>query len=170
MKSPYDFDVGDNICGEAISEEIFNTFVRNDGGSTRNTSPMICTPPDPTNTNTHNFENVLADNTRALQTATNAVRELTQSVESLITTMNSMNNFRGTGDTIKAHSKKLKRYKDYVIKFLNTTKEKKATRGTLRRNLVKLESRFLSLVLKDLVQSKRVVKRGTTYALVQNDD
>ena len=65
---------------------------------------------------------------------------------------------------------KLKRYKDYVIKFLNLTKEKKATRGTLRRNLVKLESRFLSLVLKDLLENKRIVKRGTTYALVQNDD
>ena len=44
------------------------------------------------------------------------------------------------------HTKKVKRYKDYVIKYLNLTKEKKATRGTLRRNLVKLESRFLSLV------------------------
>ena len=109
MKSPFNFDVDDNIYGESMSEEIFNTFVRNDGGSTRNTSPMICTPPDPTNTNTHYSENVLADNTRALQTATNAVRELTQSVESMITTMNSMNNYRGTGDTIKAHSKKLKR-------------------------------------------------------------
>ena len=68
------------------------------------------------------------------------------------------------------HTKKVKRYKDYVIKYLNSTKEKKATRDTLRRNLVKLESRFLSLVLKDLIENKRIVKRGTTYALVQNDD
>ena len=57
-----------------------------------------------------------------------------------------------------------------MIKFLNSTKEKKATRGTLWRNLVKLKSNFLSLVLKDLIDSKRIVKRGTTYALVQNDD
>ena len=68
------------------------------------------------------------------------------------------------------HTKKVKRYKDYVLKYLNSTKEKKATRDTLRRNLVKLESRFLSLVLKDLIENKCIAKRGTTYALVQNDD
>ena len=70
----------------------------------------------------------------------------------------------------KHTTKKVKRYKEYVIKFLNSTKQKKATRGTLRRNLVKLESNFLSLVLKELIESKRIVKRGSTYALVQNDD
>ena len=68
------------------------------------------------------------------------------------------------------HTKKVKRYKDYVIKYLNSTKEKRATRDTLQRNLVKLESRFLSLVLKDLIENKCIAKRGTTYALVQNDD
>ena len=64
--------------------------------------------------------------------------------------------------------KKVKRYKEHVLKYLNSTKEKKATRGTLRRNLVKLESRFLSLVLKDLIENKQIVKTGTMYALVNN--
>ena len=64
----------------------------------------------------------------------------------------------------------MKIYKDYVIKFLKLTKNNKTTRGTLRRNLGKLESRFLSHVLKDLIENKRLVKRGTTYSLVQNVD
>ena len=84
--------------------------------------------------------------------------------------MNDKTMFGGTCATIKAHNKNMKRYKDYVIKCLNSTKDKKATRGTLRRNFVKLESKFLSLVIKDLIESKRIVKRVTTYALVQNDD
>ena len=68
---------------------------------------------------------------------------------------------------MKAHNKKVMRYKNYVIKFLKSTKQKRATRGTLRRNLVKLESRFLSIVLKELIENKSIEKKGQTYALVQ---
>ena len=109
----------------------------------------------------------------ALEANNNVVQELMQSVTGLtaaITGMNDKTMFRGTCASIKAHNKKIKRYRDYVIKYLNSTKEKKATRGTLRRNLVKLESRFLSHVLKDLIENKHIVKSGTTYALVKNVD
>ena len=65
----------------------------------------------------------------------------------------------------------MKRYKDYVTTFLKSTKNKKATRSTLRSNLnSKLKSAFLSHVLKDLMEKKHIAKNGTTYSLVQNDD
>ena len=64
----------------------------------------------------------------------------------------------------------MKRYKEYITKFLKFTKNNKTTRGTLRRNLGKLELTFLSHVLKDLIKNNRLVKNGTTYSLVQNDD
>ena len=64
----------------------------------------------------------------------------------------------------------MKQYKDYITKFLKSAKKKQATRGTLHRNPGKLESTFLSHALKDLIKNKRIVKNGTTYSLVQNDD
>ena len=72
--------------------------------------------------------------------------------------------------TSKHTTTNMKRYHDYAINYLTSTKDKKVTRGTLRRNLVKLESRFLSHVLKDLIENKQIVKTGTTYALVNNVD
>ena len=173
MKSPFFFDLDKKIGWDSVDEEIYNTFVRNEGGNTTVTSPMTCTPHDVTNTNTHDFANALEQHTATLAANNNFVQELVQSVAGLTAAINCMNDktvFRGTCATIKAHNNKVKRYKDYVIKFLNSTKQKKATRGTLRRNLVKLKSNFLSLVLKEIIESKRIVKRGSTCALVQNDD
>ena len=166
MKSPFGFDLDKNIGGETFDEQIFNTFVRNEGGTTTVTSPITCTLPDFTNPNMRDFAN-------ALQAHTYVVQDLVQSVKGLAVAIKLMKDktvFKGTCASMKAHNKKLKRYKDYVIKFLKSTKQMKATRGTLRRNLVKLESKFLSLVLKELIETKRIVKKGSTYALVQNDD
>ena len=118
MKSPFVFDLDKNIGGETFDEQIFNTWVRNEGGTTTVMSPMTCTPPDVTNPNMRDFAN-------ALQQHTNVVQDLVQSVAGLTAAINLMNDktvFRGTCATIKAHNKKLKRYKDYVIKFLNSTK------------------------------------------------
>ena len=148
MKSPFNFEVDESIvCGEAVNEEIFNSIVRNhlEGGNTTVISPMTCTPPDPTNINTHDFANALAQHMEALEANNKAVQELMQSVAHLTAAIKGMNDktkFRSTCANIKAHNKKMKRYRDYVIKFLKSTKDKKATRGTLRRNLVYLESRF----------------------------
>ena len=83
----------------------------------------------------------MRDFANALQHHTNVVQDLVQSAEGLTAAIKLMKDktvFKGTCATIKAHNKKLKRYKDYVIKFLKSTKQKRATRGTLRRNLVKL--------------------------------
>ena len=154
------------LCGEAFEEKVFNTWVRNEGGTATVASPMTFTPPDVTNPNIREFANALREHT-------NVIQNLVQSVETLTAAIKLMKDkklFKGTCASMKAHNKKLMRYKDYVIKFLKSTKQKKATRGTLRRNLVKLESKFLSLVLKELIESKRIAKRGSTYALVQNDD
>ena len=123
--------------------------------------------------NAHELANALAHHLEALQSNNKAVQDLMQSVALLTAAIKGMNDktkFRNTCANVKAHNKKMKRYRDYVIKFLKSTKDKKATRGTLRRNLVKLESRFLSHVLKDLIENKRLVKSGTTYSLVQNVD
>ena len=166
MNSPFSFELDKSIGGESVDEQIYNTFVRSEGGTATATSPMICTPPEVTNPNLRDFAN-------ALQEHTNVVSNLVQSVEGLTAAIKLMKDkklFKGTCASMKAHNKKLMRYKDYVIKFLKSTKQKKATRGTLRRNLVKLESRFLSIVLKELIENKRIEKKGSTYALVQNDD
>ena len=163
IKSPFSFPP---LGGETFEEEIFNTWVRNEGGTATVASPMTCTPPDVTNPNMREFANALREHT-------NVVQNLVQSVETLtvaIKLMNVKKVFQGTCATMKAHNKKVMRYKNYVIKFLKSTKQKRATRGTLRRNLVKLESRFLSIVLKELIESKSIEKKGQTYALVQNDD
>ena len=176
LKSPFPFDLNESIvCGEAGDEEMFNSIVRThpEGGNTTVTSPMTCTPHDPTNINTHDFANALAQHMEALEANNKVVQELMQSVAGLTAAIKGMHDktkFRGTCANIKAHNKKMKRYRDYVIKYLASTKDKKATRGTLRRNLVKLESRFLSHVLKDLIENKQIVKTGTTYALVKNVD
>ena len=165
IKSPYVLDLPP-LGGETFEEEVFNTWVRNEGGTATATSPMICTPPEVTNPNLRDFANTLQEHT-------NVVSNLVQSVEGLTAAIKLMKDkklFKGTCASMKAHNKKLMRYKDYVIKFLKSTKQKKATRGTLRRNLVKLESRFLSIVLKELIENKRIEKKGSTYALVQNDD
>ena len=129
-------------------------------------SPMTLTPPDVANPNIGEIANALRANT-------DVVQQLVQSVKTLTAALNLMKDktvYKGKCATMKAHNKKVVRYKNYVIKFLRGTKKGRATRGTLRRNLVKLESRFLSLVLKELVDNKTIEKKGQVYALVQNDD
>ena len=165
MKSPYVLDLPP-LGGEAFEEEVFNTWVRNEGGTATAASPMTLTPPDVANPNIREIAN-------ALREQTDVVQKLVQSVESLTAAIKLMKDktvFKGTCATMKAHNKKVARYKNYVIKLFKSTKQRKATRGTLRRNLVKLESRFLSIVLKELIESKSIEKKGQTYALVQNDD
>ena len=112
MKSPFPgFELDENICGEAVHKKVFNSIVRNEGVNTTVTSPMTCTPPDVTNTNTHDFANALEQHTAALEANNNAVQELVQSVAGLTVAMNCMNDkakFGGTCATIKAHKKRLK--------------------------------------------------------------
>ena len=60
--------------------------------------------------------------------------------------------------------------KGYITNFLKSRKNRQASRDTLRRNLGKLESTFLTHVLKDMIENNRIVKKGTTYSLLQNDD
>ena len=108
IKSPFPFELDENICGETVNEEIFNSIVRNEGGNTTITSPMTCTPPDVTNTNTPDFANALAQHMAALEANNNAVQELVQSVTGLTAAINCMTYkpvFGGTCATIKAHNK-----------------------------------------------------------------
>ena len=76
MNSPFGFELDKNIGGESVDEQIYNTFVRNEGGTATATSPMICTPPEVTIPNLRDFAN-------ALQEHTNVVSNLVQSVEGL---------------------------------------------------------------------------------------
>ena len=165
MLSPLDFDMAPLLGGETFNEQVFNNLLRNEGGTATETSPMTCTTPDVTIPNWRDFANALQDHTNAIGTLVQSVEGLTAAIK----LKNDKKLLKGTCASMKAHNKKLVRYKDYVIKFLKSTKHKKATRGTLRRNLVKLESRFLSIVLKELIENKRIEKKGSTYALVQND-
>ena len=64
----------------------------------------------------------------------------------------------------------MKQYKEYITDFLKSKKNKQASRDTVRRNLGKLESTFMTHVLKDMIENKRIVQKGTTYLLLQNDD
>ena len=64
----------------------------------------------------------------------------------------------------------MKRYKNYVTSFLKSTKNKKTSRSSLRRNLnSKIDSAFLSHVVKDLTENKHIAKDGNTYSLVQHE-
>ena len=188
-KSPFELDNRD-VFEEAANENFFNSCLGNHvnphllsppevtGGNMAVTSPMPLTPPDPTGGNlnardAHDLASALAQHAEALASNNQATQELMQSVGHLTAAIKGMNNktkYRNTSANIKTHNKKMKRYKDYITKFLKLTKNNKATRGTLRRNLGKLESTFLSHVLKDLIENKHLVKSGTTYALVQNND
>ena len=109
IKSPFPpFELDENICGEVVHEKFFNSIVRNEGGNTTVTSPMTCTPPDVTNTNTHDFAHALEQHTAALEANNNAVQELLQSVAGLTAALNYVNDkakFGGTCATIKAHKK-----------------------------------------------------------------
>ena len=108
MKSFPGFDLDESIGGEAAHEKFFNSIMRNEGGNTTVTSPMTCTPPDVTNTNTHDFTNALEQHTAALEANNNVVRELLQSVAGLTEALNCVNDkakFGGTCATIKAHKK-----------------------------------------------------------------
>ena len=102
MKSPFGFDLDKNIGGETFDEQIFNTFVRNEGGTTTVTSPITCTLPDFTNPNMRDFAN-------ALQAHTYVVQDLVQSVEGLAAAIKLMKDktvFKGTCASMKAHNKK----------------------------------------------------------------
>ena len=154
------------LAGETFEEQVFNTWARNEGGTATVASPMTLTPPDVANPN-------IGEIASALRANTDVVQQLVQSVKTLTAALNLMKDktvYKGKCATMKAHNKKVVRYKNYVIKFLKSTKQGRATRGTLRRNLVKLESRFLSIVLKELIDNKTIEKKGQVYALVQNDD
>ena len=113
----------------------------------------------------------MSEISNAIRANTDVVQQLVQTIKTLTAALNLMKGKTvHKGTSMKAHNKKVVRYKNYVIQFLRGTKKGRATRGTLRRNLVKLESRFLSLVLKELVENKTIEKKGQVYALVQNDD
>ena len=149
------------LTDESFGEHFFNEFVKNEGATTTVASPM--TPPDLA----PNFSEI----SNALRAHMDVVQDLVQTMKSLTASLNLMKDKTvHKGASMKAHNKKVVRYKNYVLKFLRGTKNGRATRGTLRRNLVKLESRFLSLVLKELVENKSIEKKGQVYALVQNDD
>ena len=69
---------------------------------------MTCTPTDVTNPNMRDFAN-------ALQEHTNVVKDLVQSVEGLTAAIKLMKDktvFKGTCATMKAHNKKVMRYKN----------------------------------------------------------
>ena len=150
------------LTDERFEEQFFNDWARNEGATATVASPM--TPPDFANPNISEISNALRANT-------DVVQELVQTMKTLTASLNLMKDKTvHKGASMKAHNKKVVRYKNYVLKFLRGTKNGRATRGTLRRNLVKLESRFLSLVLKELVELKSIEKKGQVYALVQNDD
>ena len=150
------------LTDESFGEHFFNEFVKNEGATTTVASPM--TPPDFANPNISEISNALRANT-------DVVQQLVQTIKTLTAALNLMKDKTvHKGASMKAHNKKVVRYKNYVLKFLRGTKNGRATRGTLRRNLVKLESRFLSLVLKELVELNSIEKKGQVYALVQNVD
>ena len=152
------------LTDERLAEQVFNDWVKNEGTTPTVASPMTLTPPDFANPNMSEISNAIRANT-------DVVQQLVQTIKTLTAALNLMKGKTvHKGTSMKAHNKKVVRYKNYVIKFLRGTKKGRATRGTLRRNLVKLESRFLSLVLKELVDNKTIEKKGQVYALVQNDD
>ena len=97
MKSPFVFELDKNIGGETVDKQIYNIFVRNEGGNTTVTSPMTCTPHDVTNTNTHDFANALEQHTATLAANNNVVQELVQSVAGLTAAINCMNDKQCSG-------------------------------------------------------------------------
>ena len=166
------------VGGEAVGENHNNNNFRNN-------VPQFLTPPEqqgeddsslPWTPNdgdaNKNFARALKQHTEELKSNQKATQVLAESVAKLNETIKALDHERMSRNSTvhrKSQNKKFKRYKDYVISFLTSTKNKKATRCTLRRNLnSKLNSGFLSHVLKDLTDNKHIAKDGNTYALVQN--
>jgi len=162
-------------------EEVGKNHNNNNFG---NNVPRFLTPPegqggddisfswDPNNGDANNnFSGALKEHTEELKSNRKAIQVLSESVATLNATIKAFDHDQMSRNSMvhrKSQNKKFKRYKDHVISFLTSTKNKKATRCTLRRNLnSKLDSGFLSHVLKDLVENKHIAKDGNTYALVQ---
>ena len=174
LKSPSLLDLFDTdifgVRGEAVGKNHYNNNIKNDviHQLTPPEQPGEDVSPLTWNQNggdANDMTSALIKHTEVTQLLVETVEKLTAAIEV----------FRhGTvsrDDTVhrKSHNKKFKRYKNYVTSYLKSTKNKKATRCTLRRNLnSKIDSHFLSHVLKDLVDKKHIAKDGNTYALMQN--
>ena len=170
MESPFRVEM-DNFnfatltgTDETFDENVFNDWVKNPGNTQTVGSPVTLTQPEFAIPNMNDISDSINENTNVLQKLVQTLEALTAAIDLL------KGKTAHQGLSMKAHDRKVVRYKHYILKFLRGTKKGRATRGTLRRNLVKLESRFLSRVLKEMVQNKTIDKKGQVYALVQNGD
>ena len=94
----------------------------------------------------NNFSGALKEHTEELKLNRKAIQVLSESVATLNATIKAFDHDQMSRNSIvhrKLQNKKFKRYKDHVMSVLTSTKKKKATRCTLRKNLSsKLNSGF----------------------------